>query len=313
MHTFRNILIAYGWEDTKNTPTERIVKLIREFGAKLTAVCVVEELPQDLRKLPANISAEDLYEKVVINSKTHLKDFVSPIESAGIAMRTDILAGTPFVEVIRKVLQDRHDLVIVPAHEGQNTPESKLLHATTIKLLRQCPCPVWVMRSKGADRYRNILAAVDTDPNDFENEQLNMRIMDFTASMARLEGSQLHIVHAWHLYGEWMLKFSYGHTSSELNAMMDEVKQKHQLSLDKLLNQCDLKGLQVKVHFLKGNAGDLIPGLVAKENIDLIVMGTHSRSGAAGFLRGNTSEKIMHHVDCSVVAVKPDQFVAVLA
>jgi universal stress protein E len=313
MREFKNILIAYGWEDTKNTPIERVVRLIREYGAKLAAVCVVEELPQDIRKLPAKISPEELYKKVISNSNAHLKDFVSPIEAAGIEISTDVLAGTPFIEVVRKVLRDRHDLLIIPAHEGLNTAERKLLHTTTIKLLRQCPCPVWVMRAKGADRYRRILAAVDTDPNDFENEQLNMKIMEIAVSMARLEGGEIHVVHAWHLYGEWMLKFSFGHSSSELNAMMDEVKQKHQSSLDKLLSQCDVKDLQVRMHFLRGDAGDLIPGVVAKENIDLMVMGTHSRSGAAGFLRGNTSEKIMHHVDCSVITVKPEQFVAVLA
>jgi len=218
-------------------------------------------------------------------------------------------------------------LVIIPAHREKKSPEQRLLHTTTIKLLRQCPCPVWVVRPSVGERYERILAAVDPDEHDYENEQLNMKIMDVASSMARLEQSELHVVHAWSIFGERALKMDFGSASGrfqfhglaswvspeEFDKIVDNIRDEHQKSLDHLLSRCDLKNLNVKVHLVKGEAGDLIPELAAKEKIDLVVMGTHSRSGAAGFLIGNTSEKILHHVECSVIAVKPDQFVAVVA
>jgi nucleotide-binding universal stress UspA family protein len=60
---------------------------------------------------------------------------------------------------------------------------------------------------------------------------------------------------------------------------------------------------------IKGEAGRVIPELAAKKEADLIVMGTLSRSGVAGFLIGNTAEKILHKVDCSVLTIKPEGFV----
>lgn len=38
-------------------------------------------------------------------------------------------------------------------------------------------------------------------------------------------------------------------------------------------------------------------------------MGTVCRTGAPGLLIGNTAEKILYEVDCSVLTVKPDGFV----
>ena len=38
-------------------------------------------------------------------------------------------------------------------------------------------------------------------------------------------------------------------------------------------------------------------------------MGTVSRTGVTGFLIGNTAEKVLRQVDCSVLVVKPDKFV----
>jgi nucleotide-binding universal stress UspA family protein len=60
---------------------------------------------------------------------------------------------------------------------------------------------------------------------------------------------------------------------------------------------------------LKGESGHLIPQLAAKLKVGLIVMGTVSRTGVAGLLIGNSAERILRRVDCSVLTVKPDGFV----
>ncbi len=59
---------------------------------------------------------------------------------------------------------------------------------------------------------------------------------------------------------------------------------------------------------MKGAPGDKIPELAQQLNVDLVVMGTVSRTGIEGFFIGNTAEKILHNVDCSVLTVKPETF-----
>jgi nucleotide-binding universal stress UspA family protein len=327
MRQFKNILLACGWEESKNSPLIRVASLVKENGAKLTAVCTVEPIPEDKRIRISKKAPMDLQEFVLKNSQLYLKDFLHPVEQSGVQVQTDVLVGKPHVEIIKKVLKDRHDLVIIPAHFQKKSSEQRLLHATTIKLLRHCPCPVWVMRPSSGETYKKILAAVDPNELDYENEQLNMKIMDIVISMAQMEQSEIHVVHAWSFYGEKALQMDFGSSKSrfhyhgvapwisaeQLNAIATDIEKGHQENLDRLLKRFDLKGLDVKVHLIKGEAGNLIPPLVAKEKIELVVMGTHSRHGVAGFFIGNTSEKIMHHVECSVITVKPDQFVAVVA
>ena len=59
---------------------------------------------------------------------------------------------------------------------------------------------------------------------------------------------------------------------------------------------------------IKGEAATVIPRFVNNHGIDLMVMGTLARSGIAGLFIGNTAEKILNSVHCSVLALKPAGF-----
>lgn len=41
------------------------------------------------------------------------------------------------------------------------------------------------------------------------------------------------------------------------------------------------------------------------KRIDLVVMGTVGRRGIKGFFMGNTAEKVLNNINCSVLAIKP--------
>lgn len=136
-------------------------------------------------------------------------------------------------------------------------------------------------------------------------------ILDLASSLAREEGSELHIVHVWYLQNEDVLRGTrMGLDSTEVDSLVEETKEEHEKWMDELLSKYDLSGLTTKVHLIKGEPGTEISQLVAKVEADLVVMGTVARTGIAGFLIGNTAEKILHSVDSSVLAVKPSSFQA---
>jgi universal stress protein E len=83
----------------------------------------------------------------------------------------------------------------------------------------------------------------------------------------------------------------------------------HRHRLIEILRPYPLQDLKFQVYMQKGEPGHLIPELAAEMEVGLIVMGTVSRTGVDGLLIGNTAEKILSQMDCSVLAVKPDGFV----
>jgi universal stress protein E len=167
-----------------------------------------------------------------------------------------------------------------------------------------------VVKGGQHERYAQILAAVDTDPDDDSKDALNSTIMELATSLAQPEQSELHVVHAWTMYGEHLLRGRGRVPEQQMATWLHETKDRHQLTLDGLLGKYDVTNLAHRIHLVKGEAASVIAKLAREKQVDLIVMGTVCRSGTAGFFIGNTAEKILRDVDCSVLTVKPEGFVS---
>ncbi len=125
--------------------------------------------------------------------------------------------------------------------------------------------------------------------------------------LARRQQCELVVVHTWTSAAEQHLRNLVA--SSELDRWVRETRDQHKRWLAELLQPYALQDLKHRVYMLEGEAGHLIPELATAKEVELIVMGTVSRTGVAGLLIGNTAERILHQVDCSVLTVKPDGFV----
>jgi universal stress protein E len=179
-----------------------------------------------------------------------------------------------------------------------------------MRLMRKCPCPVWVVKPAHHERYARILAAVDPDPDDDTKDALNGTIMELATSLAQLEQSELHAVHAWTMYGEYLLRDRGRLPEQQMATWLRKTLDRHELALDRLLREFGVTPLAHRIHLVKGEAALVIPTLADEKQVDLIVMGTVCRTGIAGFFIGNTAEEILQVVDCSVLTVKPEGFVS---
>jgi nucleotide-binding universal stress UspA family protein len=205
-------------------------------------------------------------------------------------------------------LRHEHDLVMTTAGDGGALKE-KLFGSTAMHLMRKCPCPVWVIKPSRPERYTRILAAVDPVPLEEGQYAINIKIMDLATSLARRDACELVVVHTWTFPAEDSLRSGYLVASNELERWVGEAGDLHRRRLAELLRPYALEDLKSQVYMLKGEPGDMIPQLAAKMEVGLIVMGTVSRTGVAGFLMGSTAERILRQADCAVLAVKPEGFV----
>lgn len=102
-------------------------------------------------------------------------------------------------------------------------------------------------------------------------------------------------------------------TRQDLDELLQTTEAKHRRHVDRVLASYDISSLDAGIHLVKGQPGEVIPDLVAKHRATLLVMGTVGRANVPGLIMGNTAERILDRVHCSVLAVKPEGFVSPVA
>ena len=319
MKSFNSILyVVENPAAESSAAVARAVSLAENNQARLTVLHVAEE-PR-LGPFAGSVKIEEFRSRLRQQTTEQLSDLIR-----GTGDRTnvvvDIRFGTAFIEIVREVLRNQHDLVIKTVGEGG--AHSFLFGGTDQHLLRKCPCPVWIMVGETSANYRHILAAVDFDPWEECGEEnavedaLNRRIIGLAASLAASDFAQLHVVHAWEAISDSMIRvFGSDLSDEEAATHRDHEWREHQSRLDALDNwmreqfSSEAHGyLAPRFHLRKGSPRDIIPAVANELKTDLVVMGSVSRTGIPGLLIGNTAEVILNNLECSVLAVKPAGFV----
>ena len=309
MHRFQDILVVFDSEEQTGPVFERAVALCEKNRARLKVVAVVEEAPERRfwsrnRPTPATLA-----EQICAERAEEIEAFVQAY-AGGVEVQVQVFQGIPFLEIIREVMREGHDLVM-KAVEPLEGWRRMIFSSTDMHLMRKCPSAVWIMKPALASQHNRILAAVDPAEDDREAEALNVRVMDLATSLADAHGSELNVVHSWTLYGESMLRGPrFKMSDEEVDTLAAEARKEHRLALRTLLARYPLQKMDSHVYLLKGLPGEVIPRFAHQHQIELIVMGTVSQSRVAGLIMSDTAENVLRQVDCSVLVVKPEGFIS---
>ncbi len=304
MNHYKKILYFVGDPSDPQPGLAEAEELARRNDAELTLLDVLPASSGGLQlTLPGKTDLEGLMVETRMSS---LEEMLAPIEDRGVRVRAEVTTGSPFVEIIRRVVADGYDLVMKTA-KGIEGSLGGLLGTTALHLMRKCPVPVWVVKPAAGPRFQRVLAAVDPDTETPGAQELGVRVVEHAAALARIHGSELHLVHAWRFYAEATLRGPrIRMPTEEVDALVNETREIAQRNLDALLRNVDLGEVPHKVELIQGLPVEVLSELTSRS--DVVVMGTVSRSGASGILIGNTAESVLRRLECSVLAVKPQGF-----
>lgn len=312
MKRFRNILVGvdlFAAEELvaselgpgSRAAVEQSLRLAAVTGAELTFFAVLDRLigptplltPQQVETAQSNVQKA---------AGEALERLVNQACGQGVRAQLRTAFGRAWMEIVREVLLGRHDLVVVGSR-NLSALERLVVGSTGAKLLRKCPCAVWVTEPRPAPEISAILAATDFSP-------VSKFASGLAASLAEMHGAALHLLHAVEYPLLGALKFA--HVPAEYrNDYRQRVYAEAQHEFDLELNRPEFDSLPERPHVhLKADEPPhrAILEAIDELKIDLLVMGTVARGGVRGLLVGNTAERILPNVPCSILAVKPGDF-----
>ena len=305
MKRFKRIVYAVSYPHTEPVGWRRAVELAEENQAHL---CLLGVVPEVTCQHPAgrDLDKSDIQRLMVQDCEKRLGEWLSDRARNMHDAELKVVSGTASIEIARDVETNSRDLIMLPPDPGEHGHKRWLVGGTCLSLMRKCPCPVWVVRPEHAAPYEKVIAAVDRHPVHDPEDSLSIKILDLATSLAALERSQLHVVHVWNIFAENLLRSHSRMSPGDIDTLNRDTLTSRTEWLETLMKRYDSLGLETYPHIIKGDPTIVIPKLAAREQAQLLVMGTVCRTGISGWLMGNTAERILEQVDCSLLTVKPE-------
>ena len=141
--------------------------------------------------------------------------------------------------------------------------------------------------------FKRIL--VPTDASEYSRRALKMALE--LAQSVQAEVVLLHVSYTPQAY--WGYTISYGITVTQ-----EQLDQNGELALDATMTGIDSKQVVIHKRVESGHPVTIILEQIKKENIDLVIMGSHGYGAIAGSVLGSVSQRVLQKASCPVLIIK---------
>lgn len=187
-----------------------------------------------------------------------------------------ICHGDPARMVLSQATEYDADLIVLGAH-GEPRARDALFGTTAGHIVREATQPVLIAQNDPDQIYRKVMVAVD---DEAAGRSLDLALR-FTSP------SEIHVVHA---FGS-VVQSLVGATD-----VLDDVRADHDLlaaAVRKTLAKSCHPAARIENIVEEGDEMEVIMRAWAKVRPDLVVMGTHGRTGISHFLHGSLAESVL--------------------
>jgi nucleotide-binding universal stress UspA family protein len=306
---YERILVATDFSSHSDAALKQAIWLARQTGARIVLAHTVRDLRRALYETSDEARLDFLYvlygegdrlqRELRHESDTRMRETILNVAATDLDIKVETLLGEPFVELTHAVQAEGYDLVLAGTR-GLAAWKQFLVGSTAKRLIRKCPVDVWIVSAEHAGPPKVVLAATDFSEVSFKAVAHGL----WVAQQANAKFHLLHVIDSADVPEDLISRIPQG------SSLRNEINERATKRLELFIARLNVDRNLVQPHLPWGIPWQDIGRTARHVSADLIVMGTVGRSGIKGVLLGNTAEKVLGTCDCSILTVKPDDFVS---
>jgi nucleotide-binding universal stress UspA family protein len=239
----------------------------------------------------------DRIEADLRNAATHtVEQARARLTRSGVKVEGVVLRGRPATAIVDQARRMQADLVVVGSR-GHGRVEAMLLGSVSAEVVDHSPVPVLVARGSGVARV--VLG--------WDGSSCAAQAADLLRAWPIFAGSLIRVVSVADAGIPWWSAFPVD-VSPEMMPMYVEAqnatRQKHDELARELTAQLVGAGMRAEAERRDGGAATEILAAATAFKADLIVVGTHGRTGLQRILLGSVARNVLQHARCSVLIVR---------
>jgi hypothetical protein len=283
------LLLSTDGSEFSEGAVREAIKLAKICSSKLFAVSVIETNPE------FEVLAPQLIEKEEEKTRDRLEQIKSMAEKEGIAC--EIIARhaeSPFQAIIDEAKKNQVDMIIM-GRRGRTGLRRLLMGSVTAKVIGYSPCNVLVVPRLAEIKYQKILVATD-------GSKYSISAATEAIGIAKRCGASLFVISV--VPSETASPFDIVHSEMQHEMIAQKEFQDGEKNINDLLVIARQEGVKAEGLVIEGRSYEAIVENAREKRVDLIVMGSHGRTGFERLLMGSVTERVVGNADCSVLIVK---------
>jgi nucleotide-binding universal stress UspA family protein len=301
-----NLLVGFDFTENGHRAVASAVALARKTGAEVRILSALTSRvdPALIKFIEATKGThpDKLIDRAQLleRAEAKVKEAIQDIDTSGVKLSCE----AEYRSYPKAILADADiynpDIIVVgatsPGHEA-----SKILGTSTERLARKSRWPVLVTRLAPVTDAKRILCPVDFS-------SASERALGWALELATFSGAEVEVLTVLDGFEGLEVFLDAGLDITEYRQEQYRIAREQ---LDGLLQRfsADARGVKVSANVLEGVPHQVIIEHALRSGADLISIGSLGRSGVMEVLIGGTSERVLRALPCSVLMVKPDEFV----
>ncbi len=308
MNPINSILVIVDPTAELHPAVEKAAALAQKFGARLELYVCDTKASREVR-LAAH-AGKRADQPFLMSLKAFLEDLAMPIRELGVDVTTEVECADPLhAALIDRARRTTADLVVKDTHH-HSLGKRTFLTNTDWELIRACPVPLLLTKSKPWSSPPRVCAAVDPGHANDKPAALDNRIVDYAALVAKRLGGEVHLLHVY-LPAAIVAAAAAGSPPMAMTVSAEDLAreaEEKRAALRELI--AEYRVAPGNVHLEVGGPAAVVPRAVGKLHVDIVVMGAISRSGLQRAFVGSTAEDVLERLPCDALIVRPPNFAA---
>lgn len=283
MGLYKKILVAFDGSASSGNALLQAFRLANEEKCWITVTTVVPSYEGDLDLMVIG----NIHEALRRPGEEILSRASAIAKAEGALIKPVLEEGEAYERIVD--LADAENCgVIVMGRRGISHLERSLMGSTTARVIGHSSRDVLVVPGDTSLGWKRILFA--TDGSRF-SESATAKALDF----AEAYGGALTVISVVDVPPE---------VYAEAHNAVDKMIHDARFIVESVKVKAEARGVPVSTFVGEGNAYEVITKLAKDQKVDVIILGSHGRTGLKRLLMGSVTEKVIGHAPCPVLVVK---------
>lgn len=287
--SLKNLLVCTDGSEYSEGAVREAIRLAKTTGASLTVLSVIDFNPEFQALAP------DLVDKMEADIRKHLNEVKEKAAAESMKVQAFTLLSTaPYIGIAREAEKVGADLIIM-GRRGKTGLKRLLMGSVTKRVIGHAPCSVLVVPREARIECKKILCA--TDGSVYGNSAAAEAVMIAKRYVAEL--TFISVVHA-----ESTSPLDIVHSQMHRDLIAENELRAAETAIKLATEQADKENVKCDSMVLAGKSYEVIVGTASEKGSDLIVIGSHGRTGVDRLLMGSVAERVVGTSECAVLVVK---------